>query len=134
MLVFNLDNPHLASPLVRQAIAYAVNRPAIIDQALGGYGSLVRSYLPDWHPLAANPNALPGYEFNLEQSRKLLSQAGYDVQQNPVMHRKFGLLTLKTGRRRHGALFAQPDRETDPRTARAGGHPGGRGFLRPRYL
>jgi peptide/nickel transport system substrate-binding protein len=93
-LDFNLDNPHLADLKVRQAIAHAIDRQAIIDLALAGHGSLMRSYLPSWHPLYAGDEALPDYTFDPEQARSLLREAGYDLGQFPAVHTTRGALVL----------------------------------------
>ena len=93
-LDFNLDNPHLADLLVRQAIAHAIDRQAIIDLALAGHGSLMRSYLPSWHPLYAGDDALPEYDYDPEKARSLLQAAGYALSQFPALHPTRGSLTL----------------------------------------
>jgi peptide/nickel transport system substrate-binding protein len=92
---FNLDNPHLADLKVRQAIAHAIDRQAIIDLALYGHGSLMRSYLPFWYPLYAGDQALPDYNYDPELARSLLEEAGYDLSQFPAVHPTRGALTLK---------------------------------------
>jgi peptide/nickel transport system substrate-binding protein len=93
-LDFNLDNPHLADLKVRQAIAHAIDRQAIIDLALDGHGSLMRSYLPDWHPDYAGDDELPDYDFDPELARALLRDAGYDLSQFPAVHPTRGKLAL----------------------------------------
>jgi peptide/nickel transport system substrate-binding protein len=94
-LDFNLDNPHLADLKVRQAIAHAIDRQAIIDLVLAGHGSMMRSYLPDWHPYYAGDEALPDYDFNPAIARLLLDEAGYDLSQFPAVHPTRGELVLK---------------------------------------
>jgi peptide/nickel transport system substrate-binding protein len=97
VLDFNLDNPHLADLKVRQAIAHAIDRQAIIDQVLAGHGELMRSYLPGWQPLYAGDSALPDYAYDLGQARALLKEAGYDLSQFPAVHPERGPLILKYG-------------------------------------
>jgi ABC-type transport system substrate-binding protein len=92
---FNLDNPHLADLRVRQAIAHAIDRQAIIDLALYGHGSLMRSYLPSWDPRYAGDDSLPDYDYDPEEARGLLQEAGYDLSQFPALHPTRGALTLK---------------------------------------
>jgi peptide/nickel transport system substrate-binding protein len=93
-LDFNLDNPHLSDLKVRQAIAHAIDRQAIINLALKGHGSLMRSYLPDWHPYYAGDDAVPDYNFDPELSRSLLREAGYNLNQFPAVHPTRGKLVL----------------------------------------
>jgi peptide/nickel transport system substrate-binding protein len=93
-LDFNLDNPHLSDLKVRQAIAHAIDRQAIINLALEGHGSLMRSYLPNWHPYHAGDDALPDYNFDPELARSLLREAGYILNQFPAIHSTRGALVL----------------------------------------
>jgi peptide/nickel transport system substrate-binding protein len=93
-LDFNLDNPHLSDLKVRQAIAHAIDRKAIIEQVLDGHASLMRSYLPAWHPLYAGDTVLPDYDFDPEKARALLQEAGYNLSQNPAVHPTRGPLKL----------------------------------------
>jgi peptide/nickel transport system substrate-binding protein len=93
-LDFNLDNPHLSDLKVRQAIANAIDRQAIIDLALDGHGTLMRSYLPDWHPYYAGDAVLPDYNYDPQLSRSLLREAGYDLSQFPAVHPIRGALVL----------------------------------------
>lgn len=93
-LDFNLDNPHLAELKVRQAIAYAIDRQALIAATLAGHGQLMDSYLPAWHPLYAGDGALPDYGYDPQRARALLEQAGYDVSQTPAVHPERGPLAL----------------------------------------
>lgn len=92
---FNLDNPHLSDLRVRQAIAHAIDRQAIIDLALFGHGSLMRSYLPSWDGRYAGDVVLPEYDYDPEEARNLLQAAGYDLSQFPAVHPTRGVLTLK---------------------------------------
>lgn len=94
-LDFNLDNPHLADLKVRQAIAVAIDRQAIIDLALGGHGELMRSYLPGWHPLYAGDDSLPEYSYDVAGAKALLQDAGYDINQFPAVHAPRGPLVLE---------------------------------------
>lgn len=94
-LDFNLDNPHLADLRVRQAIAYAIDRQAIIDQVHGGHATLMQSYLPAWHPLYAGDAALPDYAYDPDRARTLLQEAGYDLSQTPAVHPTRGPLRLR---------------------------------------
>jgi len=95
VLDFNLDNPHLADLRVRQAIAHALDRRAIIEEALAGHGELMRSYLPAWHPLYAGDAALLDFDYDPQQAQALLQEAGYDLSLFPAVHPTRGPLTLR---------------------------------------
>jgi peptide/nickel transport system substrate-binding protein len=74
-LAFNFKNEILAKKEVRQAIAYAINRQAIIDALYGGTGVLASQFIP---PLVwgNNPDIKP-YAYDPEKAKALLKQAGY---------------------------------------------------------
>ncbi|MBN1178191.1 MAG: hypothetical protein JXD18_03205 [Anaerolineae bacterium] len=77
-LYFNLEQETpLQDVRVRQAIAYAVDRQAMVDRVLFGFGDAgTPGFLPPANPFY-NPD-VPDYVFDLEQARSLLEEAGYD--------------------------------------------------------
>ena len=95
VLDFNLDNPHLSDLRVRQAIAYGIDRQAIIDLVLGGHGQLMRSYLPGWQPLYAGDSLLPDYSYDPVKGLALLGEAGYNLNKFPIEHPARGPLILR---------------------------------------
>src|SRR5262245_14848338 len=70
----NLQDPVLKDRRVRQALAYAIDRDAIIRDVLRGQGRTAHSILPpgQW---AFEPNAA-SYPYNPEMAKKLLDEAG----------------------------------------------------------
>jgi peptide/nickel transport system substrate-binding protein len=76
-LGFNLQDAQLKNPLVRQAIAHAIDRPAIIRHALVGGSRAAGAILPPEH-WAGNPD-LPTYDYNPQLARELLQQAGVQL-------------------------------------------------------
>jgi peptide/nickel transport system substrate-binding protein len=85
---FNFRKPALQDKLLRQALAWAVDRQAILEKQAFGLGRLINSSVSPWNP-AFNPNTAR-YELNLAKARDLLKQGGYTV--------KDGKLTDKTGK------------------------------------
>jgi peptide/nickel transport system substrate-binding protein len=73
-LGFNLQDEQLKNPLVREAIAHAIDRPAIVRLALVGGSREAEAILPPEH-WASNPD-LPVYEYDPRLARELLQQAG----------------------------------------------------------
>jgi peptide/nickel transport system substrate-binding protein len=73
-LGINLQDPVLKDQRVRQALAYAIDREAIIRDVLRGQGRAAQSILPpsQW---AFEP-AVAKYEHDPERARKLLDEAG----------------------------------------------------------
>ena len=86
---FNLERPLFQDVRVRQAIAYAINRQAIVDQVLLGKGLVPDSWLPpsDWasmmNPAMQNRYGaqypLTKYPYNPDKARQLLNAAGWTV-------------------------------------------------------
>ncbi len=60
---------------VRQAIAHAIDRKAIIDGAMFGYGTPIGSHFAPHHPYYVDKVDI--YPFDLEKARQLLAEAGY---------------------------------------------------------
>ncbi len=73
-LGFNLQDPQLKNPLVRRAVAHAIDTKAIIRHALVGGSREAGAILPPEH-WAGNPN-LAAYDYNPKLARELLQQAG----------------------------------------------------------
>ena len=74
-LTFNLRQPYLGDVRVRQAIAYAINRPLIIATVLRGQARLADSLLPPGH--WAYTGDVPHYDYDPQKARALLDAAGY---------------------------------------------------------
>ncbi|HEV7661959.1 MAG TPA: peptide ABC transporter substrate-binding protein [Chloroflexota bacterium] len=74
-LTFNLDNPILTDPNVRQAIAFGLNRAAINDAILFGKADVATSQVPSWS-WAYDSNLVP-YEYNPSRAEQLLDRAGW---------------------------------------------------------
>ncbi|MCB5184709.1 ABC transporter substrate-binding protein [Methylobacillus gramineus] len=73
-LGLNFADPQLQNPLVRQALAHAIDREAIIKHALVGSSRLAETILPPEH-WAGNPD-LAAHAYNPVAARELLKQAG----------------------------------------------------------
>jgi len=72
LIEFN-STGHLANPLVRQAMAYALDRPALNKIAYNSLGTLT------WTPIAPSSFAYAdeaGYTYDLAKAKSLLAQAG----------------------------------------------------------
>ena len=93
-----LGHPALRDKWVRLAMAYAIDRQAIVDMIYLGYAipgdSVISPAFGDWY----NPN-LKGIEFNLEKAAQILEEHGYidtdgdgireDPEGNPLRFRLF---------------------------------------------
>lgn len=76
VLYFNRDHPQLRIPEVRQAMNHAIDREAIVESVLFGYGETAAQPFPQGY-WAHNPD-YPGdyYEYDPERARALLAEAG----------------------------------------------------------
>jgi peptide/nickel transport system substrate-binding protein len=74
-LGINQGHTPLNSPLVRQAIAHAINRPALVASHYGSDAQVAQQFLPSgvW---GYDPS-LPDYSYDPVLAKSLLSQAGY---------------------------------------------------------
>lgn len=88
-LAFNVRDPILKDPKVRQAIAYAIDRQALVHYLLRDFARTASSVLPpeSW----AYDGQVPYYDHDPEQARRLLDSAGH----TPVNGVRFHL-TMKT--------------------------------------
>ncbi|MBI3669222.1 MAG: ABC transporter substrate-binding protein [Acidobacteria bacterium] len=90
-VAFNLDDPALAHRTVRQALAYATDRQALVTYLLRGQARLADGLLPPNH-WAYEPN-VPHYTYDPARAEQLLDAAGYPRAAGGGMRLK---LTLKS--------------------------------------
>jgi peptide/nickel transport system substrate-binding protein len=88
-LAFNTREPILKDVQVRQAVAYAIDRTAIIHYLMRDFARPAYSLLPpeSW----AYNGDVPRYAYNPDRARQLLEQAGYPAVNGVRFH-----LTMKT--------------------------------------
>lgn len=77
---FNLKSAFFKDLKVRQAIAHAINRQNLIDQVIKGHGALCNANIPPMSPFF-NPDT-KGYDYNIEEAKKLLAEAGWTDSNN----------------------------------------------------
>jgi len=82
-LLFNVTNPPVDNPFVRQAICYAVDRATIVSQVFGGTVAPIYTMVPNVDPPFFG--AFPTFpERDLDKARELLATVGYD-EANPLV-------------------------------------------------
>jgi peptide/nickel transport system substrate-binding protein len=96
-LLFNLTStgaPAVRQPAVRQAVAHALDRQALIDEALNGQALLHNGpYLPNsW---AYNPGLVTGYQPDPDRAATLLAEAGWQLEGESERYRDGELLRLR---------------------------------------
>jgi peptide/nickel transport system substrate-binding protein len=91
-LNFNVADPMLRDKRVRQAVALALDRPAIVASLWRGHARLADSLLPIGHWARAAQGELAQYPHDPERAQALLQAAGFPAGRDGVRLR----LTLKT--------------------------------------
>ena len=75
ILAINNGKPPLDDIKVRQAIAHAIDRQAIVDGAMFGYGTPIGSHFAPHHP--AYVDLTGSYGHDPEKAKALLAEAGH---------------------------------------------------------
>jgi peptide/nickel transport system substrate-binding protein len=95
-LDFNLDLPLLQDIRVRRAIAHAIDRPAMAEQLLGGFGSVLESWVMPAQWAAAPLDQITRYPFDPETAKRLLDEMGFaDSDGDGIREREGQPLTLR---------------------------------------
>ncbi len=74
---FNMEDPATGNPLVRRAIAHAIDRETIISQVLNSAAHPALALFPSEHWAGARD--LKSYDYSPQLARRLLAEAGYDA-------------------------------------------------------
>ena len=88
---FNVNDPVLKDRRVRQAVACAMDRQAIVDAIWRGQARLAETLLPRGH-WAAAPSEMAAYPHDVERAKALLEAAGFHAGKDGVRLR----IRLKT--------------------------------------
>ena len=116
--IFNFNNPILADPAVRQAIAFGTDRERILNEAFlpnGEFGGIVQnSYIPTGHWAKAPNSTLTLYPYDPDQARAILTTAGWiDTNGDGIREKNGQKLTLhfkttpRPSRMAAGEIFKQ---------------------------
>ncbi|WP_255484050.1 ABC transporter substrate-binding protein [Granulicella sp. 5B5] len=100
---FNVTDPALRDKRVRQAIACAIDRDALIAALWRGRAEKAETLLPRGHWAAAGDDQLPQYPHDVERAKQLLDAAGLKPDKDGVRLR----FTLKTSTDETTRLEAQ---------------------------
>jgi peptide/nickel transport system substrate-binding protein len=98
LLTLNTSSPPLDNAKVREAIAYAIDRPTMIQQLLRGYGKIAHSILPE-ESWAYSPGHT--YSYDPAMAKRLLSEAGFRADK-PIVYKVSG--TSVAGRQYAGVI------------------------------
>lgn len=72
---FNIEKKPLDNPKVREALAYAINKPAIIEAFFAGLGQPAVNPMPP--SIWGHNNEIKDREFSIDKAKQLLSDAGF---------------------------------------------------------
>jgi peptide/nickel transport system substrate-binding protein len=100
---FNVNDPALRDKRVRQAIACAIDKDALIDAMWRGHARKAETLLPAGHWAAAGAGELAQYPHDVERAKRLLDEAGLKPDRDGVRLR----FTLKTSTDETTRLEAQ---------------------------
>ena len=89
---FNVNDPALKDRRVRQAIACAMDRQAIVNAIWRGQARLANTLLPPEHWAAASDDEMAQYPHDVARAQQLLDQAGFHANMDGIRLR----ITLKT--------------------------------------
>ena len=84
-VLLNLKHPPLDNPLVRKAIAYAINKKELVDTLTCGTQKIATEDHPEFM-WAHNPNVTV-YNYDPQKAKQLLQQAGYAPGPNGMMQK-----------------------------------------------
>ena len=70
------DQPPFTDPRVRQAVAYTLNRPAMVQGLLSGYGAVANDY-PFGPRFTSTDTSVPQRAQNISMAKQLLAAAGH---------------------------------------------------------
>jgi peptide/nickel transport system substrate-binding protein len=91
-MTFNVTDPLLKDMRVRQAVACAMDRQAIVNAIWRGQARLANTLLPVGHWAAATDAELAQYPHDVARAQRLLDEAGFPAAKDGVRLR----LTMKT--------------------------------------
>lgn len=75
-MAFNMEKEPFNDPLVRKAINMAIDKEEIVDAFYNGLADPATSPLPP--SLWSHDESLEKYDYNVEEAKKLLAEAGYE--------------------------------------------------------
>ncbi len=89
-LGFNLEHPFFSDRRVRQAIAHAVDKRAIVKGVLKGFGT--QADMPCSPVLWSypDPSTIPLFDYNADKAKALLADAGFSVNKQTKLLEKNG--------------------------------------------
>lgn len=102
-LGFNVDSEFFSDKRVREAVNYGIDRQAIINSVLEGYGVPARGPIGYDSSIPWTNTDIKGYSYNPEMAAKLMKDAGWEDKDNDGVlekdGRRFEVTLIHTGHR-----------------------------------
>ncbi|HLQ04949.1 MAG TPA: ABC transporter substrate-binding protein, partial [Verrucomicrobiae bacterium] len=111
-IVWNLDRPVLSDKRVRQALAYGLDRDALIKTLFNGQGEVLQSPILSFS--WAYNASVPKYPYDPDRAKALLADAGWTPGPDGIARRsgvplRFALVTNSGNKAREGVLTVAQD-------------------------
>ncbi|MCC7352926.1 MAG: hypothetical protein IT330_04145, partial [Anaerolineae bacterium] len=93
----NLSEPHFAlgDVRVRQAIAWGIDRQALVNSLYAGHSALLNTHIPPSHWAYAGDDKITVYKPDREKAKALLEQAGWKVGNDGIREKGGKRLSLR---------------------------------------
>lgn len=91
-LQFNVQHPGISDPLVRRAIAYALDKESLVSRLTYNQQKIATGDLPDW--MWAFDPTVKSYPYDVATAKKLLAQAGWHPGADGIVRRHDKPLSL----------------------------------------
>lgn len=91
-LQFNVQHPAISDPLVRRAIAYALDKESLVSRLTYNQQKIATGDLPDW--MWAFDPTVKSYPYDVTTAKKLLAQAGWHPGPDGIVRRNDKPLSL----------------------------------------
>ncbi|MCQ1949642.1 ABC transporter substrate-binding protein [Arthrobacter sp. zg-Y859] len=83
-LGINSNFPGMDNVLIRRAVAYAIDKPAVLDGLFLNGTKPANQFLPQ--KLGLTSDTVTGYGYDVDKARELLTEAGYDGRELPFYY------------------------------------------------
>lgn len=75
-LVFNMKEPAFKDVRIRKAIAMAIDKQKMVENVINGEGTVAKAFVTPGIPGAYAAGTGPAYDYNPEEAKRLLAEAG----------------------------------------------------------
>jgi ABC-type transport system substrate-binding protein len=104
-LLFNTQSPSMRNPLVRRAVAFAIDKQYLVKTTMFGQQTVATADIPNWS--WAYDRGLRSQPYDPNQARALLARAGYTSGRDGVMTMNGTPLTVLLANENSNATYRQ---------------------------